>query len=392
MEEERKKRKRRETKDMFLKDGNWWLDFYAYGKRKRKKIGPSKKLAELALKKIKVEIAENKFLDVQKNEKIKFEDVADTYLDTYSKPNKRSWKRDELSIKYLKSFFGSRYIHEVNPLEIEKYKRERKERVSPATVNREIACLKHIFTKAVEWRKIKENPASKVKLFKEDNKRLRYLEKEEIAKLINACPDYLNLIVTVALLTGMRKGEILNLKWRDINFSQKIITLLDTKNAEKREVRMNDIVYTTLLGAKKHQDSSYVFCNKDGRPYKDIKKSFHTALKKAEIEDFRFHDLRHTFASQLVMAGINLPVVQRLLGHKSIQMTQRYAHLSPSYEKAAVDHFCEQMDTIWTPKGISENSEKRQGSDKLDAARLLASGPSRVRTYDRRIMSPLLCH
>ena len=155
---------------------------------------------------------------------------------------------------------------------------------------------------------------------------------------------------------------------------------------------MNDIVYTTLLGAKKHQNSSYVFCNKDGRPYKDIKKSFHTALKKAEIEDFRFHDLRHTFASQLVMAGINLPVVQRLLGHKSIQMTQRYAHLSPSYEKAAVDHFCEQMDTIWTPKGISENSEKRQGSDKLDAARLLASGPSRVRTYDRRIMSPLLCH
>ena len=132
----------------------------------------------------------------------------------------------------------------------------------------------------------------------------------------------------------MRKTGIFNLEWKDVNFNQRIINLLDMKNKEKREVRMNDndIVYTTLLNHKAtQQDSLYIFPNKEGNPYQDIKKSFHSALKKAGIQKFRFHNLRHTWASQMAMTGVPLEAIQKLGGWKSYNMVLRYAHLSPDY-------------------------------------------------------------
>jgi len=135
----------------------------------------------------------------------------------------------------------------------------------------------------------------------------------------------------------MRKGEILGLKWSDIEIKRAIIHLHDTKNGEKREVPMNETVQKTIIGVLKNPESQYVFCNKDSKPYGDVKKSFSTACDKAKIENFRFHDLRHTFASHLVMSGIDLNTVRELLGHKSIEMTLRYSHLSPDHKKRAVD-------------------------------------------------------
>ena len=340
---------------VFRRGKDWWIDYYVQGRRKREKVGESKSLAELALKKRKLEIAEGKFLDIQKQNKIKFKEFAEVYIENYAKPNKSSAWRDEISIEHLNHFFGGKCLYEITPLDIEGYKRKRKEEVSTSTVNRELTCLKTIFNKAKEWGKAKENPVSKVKLFKEENKRLRFLEKEEIAKLVSACEGNLSAIVTLALHTGMRRGEILSLKWRDIDFSRKIITLLKTKSGEKREVPMDEIVYETFLTLPKHKESPYLFCYKNGKPIRDIRGSFQKALEDAGIEDFRFHDLRHTFASQLVMMGIDLKTVQELLGHKTFEMTLRYAHLSPNHKRAAIDHFCNQMDTIWTPE---ENQEK----------------------------------
>lgn len=338
---------------------DYWIDYYAFGKRKRQKIGPSKVLAENILRKRKLEIVENRYLDVKKNEKVKFEDFGKTYLELHSKPNKKSWKKSDVnSLKRLSSFFGDRYLYAITPMLVEKYKISRSRGVSPATVNRELACLKHMFNKAIEWGKTENNPVRKVKLFKENNKRLRYLEKEEIKKLLDSCSDHLKPIVTVALFTGMRRGEILNLKWHDIDFQRGIIYILDSKNNEKREIPMNEVVKKTLVGVRKHPDSSYIFCNKDGRPYGDVKRSFLTALKKAGILDFRFHDLRHTFASQLVMAGVDLNTVRELMGHKSLEMTLRYSHLSPDHKRRAVDILSKQMDTIWTPSPKSEIAEE----------------------------------
>ena len=134
----------------------------------------------------------------------------------------------------------------------------------------------------------------------------------------------------------MRKGEIFNLKWHDIDWNNGLIHLLRTKNNEKREIPFNETVRGILIRIKRNPESPYVFSSFKGKPFVDIKKSFHTALTKAGINDFRFHELRHTFASQLVMSGVDLLTVKELLGHKNIEMTLRYSHLSCNHKKQAV--------------------------------------------------------
>jgi len=341
----------------FYKKGkNWYIDYYAHGRRRREKVGPHRKLAETVLQKRKVSIAEGKYLDIKKAHKIRFEHFAEDYFRLHSKLNKKpsAIKTDTSLLKTLKAYFGGRYLYTITPVFVEEYKSKRSASVKPATVNKELACLKTLFNKAIQWGKCTENPVKKVKLLRENNQRLRYLEKEEIKKLLAVCFPHLKPIVTLALNTGMRKGEILKLKWHDIHIKSSLIYLTDTKNNEIRKVPINDIVRQTLVEIPKHPDSPYVFCNKNGKPYTDVKKSFFTAMKKSGIVDFRFHDLRHTFASHLVMAGIDIKTVQELMGHKSIEMTLRYSHLSPSHKQRAVDILGKKMDTIWTPVAKSK--------------------------------------
>jgi len=336
---------------IFLKHENWYIDYYVNGKRKREKVGSSKKLAETVLQKRKVEIAEGKFLDIKKEQKIRFGDFADEYLEIYSKPNITSWKSDLHNFNCIKAFFGGRYLHEITSLLVEKFKIERAKEVKPATVNRALARLKSMFNKAIDWGKFSGvNPVKSVKFFLEENQRTRYLEKEEIVKFLKYCEGNIKPIAIVALNTGMRKSEILNLKWHDVDFKRGIIYLLRTKNNEKREIPMNDAVMTAFIQVKKHPESPYIFCGKDGKPFQNIRKSFFTALKKAGIINFHFHDLRHTFASQLVMSGVDLNTVRELLGHKSLEMTLRYSHLSPDHKKRAVDILGKRIDTFWTPE------------------------------------------
>lgn len=342
----------------YLKDGNWYIDYYVNGRRKREKIGTSKILAENVLRKRKVEIAENRFLDIRRENKVKFEDLAEDFINLYSKPNKKSWKADVHNLSSLFRVFKGSTLHEITPLAIERYKTERLKTVSPATVNRELATLKTMFSKAIAWGKTTENPTRSVKSLKEPNGRIRFLEKEEITKLLSHCSGRLKPVVAVALHTGMRRGEILGLKWNDIDVRRNIITLLDTKNGERRELPMNEQVKTALIRVRKHPESPYIFCDKDGKPFYNLRKSFFTALKKTGIINFHFHDLRHTFASQLVMSGIDINTVRELLGHKDIRMTLRYSHLSPTHKQRAVDILSRRMDTFWTPEPTSENLGK----------------------------------
>jgi len=255
----------------------------------------------------------------------------------------------------LKKFFSGKYLYGVTSLDIEKFKSQRAKEVSPATVNRALAVLKSMLNRAVTWGKVDSNPCKAVKKLQENNQRLRFLEREEIGRLLDCCSEHIKPIVVVALNTGMRKGEILGLKWRDIDIKRGIIHLSSTKSGEKREVPMNEVAQKTIIGVLKHPESQYVFCNGEGKPYGDVKKSFFTAVRKAGIIDFHFHDLRHTFASQLVMSGIDLNTVRELLGHKTMEMTLRYSHLSPDHKKRAVDILGSRMDTIWTPKDIPES-------------------------------------
>lgn len=319
---------------VYRRGKNWHIDFYAYGRRVRQKIGPNKKLAEKILLKLKTAVIENKYLDIKKKAKVKFETQVGQYL-IYAKANKRSWDRDQKSLKNLSRCFAGKYLYEITSYDIENYKMERSKVVSPATVNRELACLKHMLNKAVEWQMLEVNPAKNVKLLRENNQRLRYLTRQEIERLYESSPDHLKPIILTALLTGMRKGEILSLKWEDIDFDQGVIFVRDSKNGEMREIPINDQLMLTLKGEK--FKSPYVFAKEDGKHRISIRTAFKKAVKRAKIKDFRFHDLRHTFASHLVMSGVDLMTVKELLGHKTINMTLRYAHLSSDHKRHAVN-------------------------------------------------------
>lgn len=343
---------------MIYKRGKIWYIGYSVGRRWiREAAGESRKFAEVALGKRRAEAKEGRFLDIKKSEKIKFEDFAKTFLELHSSINKRPRvaKRDFFLIKRLGAFLDGKYLYEITPQLIEKYKSGRIKEVAPATVNRELACLKCMFNKAIAWGKIDSNPVRQVKLFKENNKRLRFLEREEIPKLLDNAAPHLRPILIVALHTGMRKSEILTLQWKNINFEQGIIYLLHTKNGERREVLMNDIVKKAITAVPKNPNSPYVFCRPDGKPYLNVRKSFDATLKKCDIIDFHFHDLRHTFASHLVMSGIDIKTVQELLGHKSIEMTLRYSHLSPDHKRKAVDVLGNRISTKMTQTPKTDN-------------------------------------
>ncbi len=331
------------------KGEDYYIDYYVYGRRKREKIGPSRALAETVLKKRKVEIAEGKYLDIKREKKLRFDDFAIQYLNMYCKTNHKNWQRTDASnIRLLKKHFSGKYLHEITSKDIEQYKADRLNEVTPSTVNRGLACLKSMYNRAIEWELAESNPALRVKLLRENNKRMRFLEKEEIARLLTNCKPRLKFIVIVALNTGMRKSEILNLKWQDYDFNRGLLYLRNTKSGEKREVPVNEQVKNALVSIPKNPKSDYIFSNKDGKPCQSVRKAFYNALRKAKITEFRFHDLRHTFASHLVQSGIDLNTVRELLGHASLKMTIRYAHLSPNHKKQAVDILSRQMDSIWT--------------------------------------------
>ena len=159
---------------------------------------------------------------------------------------------------------------------------------------------------------------------------------DEIQTLLSNCEGLLEglltLLVTVALHTGMRRGEQYRLRWQDINFQLGIITIPRSKNGERRYIPMNSTARAALevLNQRK-DDGGYVIPGDAGQRNKDPRRTFKAAVKEAGIAHFRYHDIRHTFASRLVMAGVDLRTVQELMGHKTIAMTVRYSHLAPSH-------------------------------------------------------------
>lgn len=269
-----------------------------------------------------------------------FRELAEPYLD-FSK-RQRGFDSKKIIVRLLVDHFGNVPLRLFNPRFVEEYQTKMlNEGRAPATCNRHLACLKHMMNKAVQWEMVKEDSLKKVrqvKLLQENNKRLRYLDKDECQSLIEACSPHLRPIVVTALNTGMRREEVLSLEWeKHIDLKHNFILLDITKNGSRREIPINQTLRGTLKGLVRRLDSPHVFTDGNGKRFKDIKRSFGSACRKAGIKEFRFHDLRHTFASHLVMAGIDITTIKELLGHKTLTMTLRYAHLAPSHKVKAVD-------------------------------------------------------
>lgn len=345
------------------KGGSWFIDYRVGGRRKREKIGASKRLAETVLAKRRAEIAEGRFLDRKRIPKTRFRDFAAEYL-VYSEANKRNYSRERYVMRHLIEAFGDQCLHEVTVWRVERYKASRRKLVSPATVNRELTLLKHMFTKAIAWEKAAGNPVKAVRLLRESNGRVRFLSREEEDHLLAECGEQLRVLVVAALHTGFRRGELLSLCWSDIDLDNGLITVQASyaKNGERRSVPISRTLRGVLVGLRgSSSGSDNVFRNRHGRSYISPTSAFEAAVNRAGLTDFRFHDLRHTFASRLVMGGQDLRTVQELLGHKSITMTLRYSHLSPSHRAKAVailDNVAPAEEDIgqrraaeWTPNG-----------------------------------------
>lgn len=264
---------------------------------------------------------------------------------------KTSCKRDETIGRALKKHFGRTLIDRVKPYDILTWRERRAAHVTKmgrpitkASLNRELAFLKTMFNLAVEWGWLEGNPAGGVKKLKGEATRLRTLSREEISRLIACARESLKPILKLAVSTGMRKGEILNLKWKHVDFANGFIRVANSKNSESRDIPFDLHTREMLLKLKKGRGSEdYVFSRKNGAKICCVKEAFTAACDRAGITDFRFHDLRHTAASLLAAGGCDIICLQHLLGHKSLGMTMRYAHLIPGrHEKTR-----EVMQKLW---------------------------------------------
>jgi len=318
---------------LFKRGQVWWMRFTYQGQQIRQSTETDdKKLAQRIYYKVLGEIAEGKWFNIPVRKT--FNELMDRYMDEHSKVKKRSWGRDLISLSHLRPFFGSHTLEEITPQIISQYKGLRyAEKAKPATINRELTLAKHAFNLGMkEWEWCRENPFSKVKMEKENNLRDRWLTQEEEERLLKASPQWLREIVVFALNTGMRQGEILDLTWKDVDLFRKVVYVLQEKVGEKKTVPLTPTLFELLKAKSKvrHIGHNLVFPSENGTRISgsNLVRAFRGALKKAEIENFRFHDLRHTFASRLAQSGIDPYTIQRLLGHKDPKMVQRYAHHS----------------------------------------------------------------
>ncbi|WP_154116383.1 site-specific integrase [Vibrio cincinnatiensis] len=274
--------------------------------------------------------------------------------------NPNSARKAYLCIANSFKHLAHKPLDEITAWDIQQWISERRKLGrAPATITYAVNRLRAAFNRAVEWEFIDSHNLAKVKVIHQDNTRVRYLSKEEEKVLLAALTsrdarlreslastaqagryvDYLEPLIVMAMNTGLRRGELLTLRWEHISLPNRYLTICseNAKSKKRRTVPLNDTVFH-LLEAWRVQNPSadFVFVHR-GQPVSFFSYPWRNLLKEAKIEQFRFHDLRHHFASKLVMAGVDLNTVRELLGHADLKMTLRYAHLAPEHKAAAVN-------------------------------------------------------
>jgi integrase len=289
-----------------------------------------------------------KILGIAEAEDINFEEVTIRYL-KYQKPrvSADTYSRLKVAIAHLKSAFAGK-IGNITRAKISDYVTDRLYEVSAASVQKEFNTIKHLLRLAhEEWNLIPESPAKTLTLKKLGIKlppgRVRYLHPDELITLLENCPAWLRPIVILGIATGLRRGNIINLRWQEYYERERRLIIQKTKNGEMIIVHLNDIGLLGLTMAEAQFGRSLI-----GRifPYiteDQVSMAFRRACEKAGIEDFRFHDLRHTNASWLRMSGADIHTIAVMLGHKDIRMTMRYSHLSSDFLASAA----RQLDTVF---------------------------------------------
>jgi integrase len=318
--------------------GIWYVDFFYHGKRYRKSTKTSDgKLAELFQKDIEVKIARDNLGFAELNRKeVSLSEFIEEYL-KYSKAEKSkgTYLLDKRALEEFRDFIGNIHLSKVTHKQGEDYKLFRIEKVKPVSVNIFLRQIKAAFETAVRWEYLKENPLKKVKQYKVKNDDLpKFLTKSEVNALLEKIPaGHFRLFILFCLYTGCRRGEALNLKWEDVDMESGMLKFRLTKTGKSRVIPLNNVLMNAFRNLSRNGDRVFPF------HANFVTHKFKKYLRVSGIpshESLHLHSLRHTFASHMIMAGVDLMTVSKLLGHSTIRTTELYAHLVPDHVKASI--------------------------------------------------------
>jgi site-specific recombinase XerD len=331
---------------MFKRGSVWWMSYICNGVRCRRSTGTAnKKLALKIQDKVRGEIAEGRWFEKLPGEENTFQQLMEKYLSEHSLLNKapRSHERDKSLADHLIKYFGSMKLAEITPSSISAYKTNRRaEGVAPKTINNELILMGHAFSLAIkEWEWVRENPVRRVSKEKVDNQVERWLTKREEQALLFSSPKWLRQIIVFAIYTGLRQAEILDLEWSQVDLFGRTLTILKQKNKAKDVLPLNKRALSILKQRARVRDrkTNYVYYNGNAARIdaRNLLRAFYSALKKSKIAKARFHDLRHTFATRLIQAGVDIYTVQKLGRWKTITMVMRYAHHYPESLRSGIE-------------------------------------------------------
>lgn len=331
---------------LFRRGRVWWMGFSYHGRQVRRSAEVTdKKLAEKIYHKVMVQIAEGKWYPAEAGADKTVKELLERYLTDHSAPNKAPTTHhcDQSRAKHLIQAFGQLTLREMRPSLLAAHKSNRRAGGAAAkTINNELTLLSHAFQLAVkEWEWVAENPVQKVSKEKVRNLIERWLTTEEEGRLLAASPVWLQEIIIFAANTGLRQSEILNLQWCNVDLFRRTITLLEQKNGGRDTLPVNARTLDVLKARARVRSlkTDYVFYNGAGNRMdaRDLLRVFYPVMKKADVKRFRFHDLRHTFATRLVQAGADIYTVQKLGRWKTISMVMRYAHHHSESLRAGIE-------------------------------------------------------
>ncbi|PYS82488.1 MAG: hypothetical protein DMF67_12505 [Acidobacteria bacterium] len=346
----------------------WWYDFRCNIHKTRHRASlreaRTKAQAEQAQANKRLECFGAAYGSAQRQTPKLSEFIDKTYM-TWAKTNKKSWRDDELICNVIKAHFKGKRLADISPMDVERFKKLRhdtptrhEEARSPATVNRELTILSRVLALAVDAGHIGENPCRRVRRFKEDNARVRFLADDEETRLMKQIGgrDLLRSVVIFALNTGLRRGEIFGLRWTEVDWSRNFIHVINTKTGKSRIIPLNDATRAVLRQQQERSQSEFVFVSpRTGARLRNLRNGFGKACEDAKVFNFHFHDLRHTFASRLADVGVDAFTIAELMGHSTLEMTKRYTHATDERKRKAVAALGQKRKagkvvTIWSQK------------------------------------------
>ena len=339
----------------------WYYHIEVNKHKERKSTGfeDIKKARDVRAKKL-VDLREGRFFDIAKDNVTTYDEACKSFM-KYSETNKRSYSRDLDFVKHFKPFLSGKRLSEITPSLLEEYKRQRlNKNKSKQTINHELSFLRAVINYAIRDKQATKNPVNDVRFFKIDPEAQedRVITEDEAARFLDNCFPYFQNLVLAALLTSCRLGELLSLKWADVNFESRTLHIRFAKSGKGRKIYISDKLKEVIERCKKHTDGKYVFCNhkkktwmkidtKERKEYADIRSIYERAIAKAGVEPFTFHDFRHCGASLLSRESKdNREVLKNVLGHSDMRLSNRYAHSFPLDVEYAMQEVGKRIDEL----------------------------------------------